>query len=116
MKLIELTGGHSQTEPIAKLYLGERAQVMELRLPSGGVIPAHRHDGDEVVLFPEEGTCRLNVDSEAVVLCPGKLFCSDGAHEFVLSNEGQGEFRALAILIQSELPRVGKPSVIPLSS
>lgn len=96
MKMIET--GRSDG-PIERLFVGRRSQVMELTLASGGSVPSHRHDGDEVILVPQQGSCRLQVDDQSYTLRPGEVMCTDGGHDFVLQNDGTEEFRALAMLI-----------------
>lgn len=99
MKLIKLDEGDEEGQRGRTLYEGAKSRVKQIVLAPGGSIPAHRHDGDEMVMIPRQGVGRVTVDGEAFELQVGSVFCSDGGHEFLLENVGTGEFEVVATLV-----------------
>lgn len=82
------------------LFKGERTTVLLLCLKPGQAVPAHRHEGFEIVLQPLLGEAEAELDGEKVTLCEGSLFFVDGANDFAPVNRGNKNFTMLITLVR----------------
>jgi quercetin dioxygenase-like cupin family protein len=79
---------------------GERSRTLLLCLRPGQSVPAHRHEGFEIVLNVLRGEADLTLDSEQVTLRAGDVVLVDGANDFAPANSGEGNFSMLITLVK----------------
>jgi quercetin dioxygenase-like cupin family protein len=82
------------------LHKGERTTTLLLCLKPGQAVPAHRHEGFEIVLQPLKGEAVAVLDGEETTLRPGELVFVDGANDFAPVNHGEQEFAMLITLVK----------------
>lgn len=82
------------------LHKGERTTSLLLCLKPGQAVPAHRHEGFEIVLQPLKGEAEAVLDGEPVTLRPGDVVFVDGANDFAPVNRGGENFSMLITLVR----------------
>lgn len=82
------------------LHKGERMTSLLLCLKPGQAVPAHRHEGFEIVLQPLKGEAEAVLDGERTTLRAGELVFVDGANDFAPVNRGAQEFAMLITLVR----------------
>jgi quercetin dioxygenase-like cupin family protein len=82
------------------LFKGERATTLLLCLKPGQAVPAHRHEGFEVLLQPLRGEAEAVLDGEVTTLRAGEMMLVDGGNEFAPVNRGAGNFSMLITLVR----------------
>jgi quercetin dioxygenase-like cupin family protein len=80
------------------LSKGERVTTLLLCLKPGQTLPAHRHEGFEVALYPLRGEAVTVLDGEQVRLRAGEMIFVDGANDFAIANNGRENFSMLITL------------------
>ena len=93
---VEMYGDEKYACPV--LFKGDRATTLLLCLKPGQAIPAHRHEGFEVALYPLKGEAETVLDGEHVRLRAGEMIFVDGANDFAIANKGQENFSMLITL------------------
>ena len=84
---VEMYGDEKFACPV--LFKGERATTLLLCLKPGQAIPAHRHEGFEVALYPLKGEAETVLDGEQVRLRAGEMIFVDGANDCAIGNKGR---------------------------
>lgn len=79
---------------------GDRSQVLLLCLTPGQSVPAHRHEGYEILLHVLDGVVEVTLDGEQMTLQSGDIILVDGANDFAPVNRGEGNFSMLITLVQ----------------
>lgn len=79
---------------------GDRSQVLLLCLAPGQSVPAHRHEGYEILLHVLDGEAEVTLDGEQTTLQSGDVILVDGANDFAPVNSGAGNFSMLITLVQ----------------
>lgn len=79
---------------------GERSRTLLLCLRPGQSVPAHRHEGYEIVLYGLRGRGDLTLDGEPVTVRAGDVVLVDGANDFAPANTGEGNFAMLITLVR----------------
>jgi quercetin dioxygenase-like cupin family protein len=79
---------------------GERSRTLLLCLRPGQSVPAHRHEGHEILLHALRGEADVTLDGEDVTVRAGDVVLVDGANDFAPVNNGQGNFSMLITLVQ----------------
>lgn len=82
------------------LHKGERTTSLLLCLKPGQAVPAHRHEGFEIVLQPLKGEAEALLDGEQTTLRAGELVFVDGANDFAPVNRGAQDFAMLITLVR----------------
>ena len=83
-----------------ELFKGERLRTLPLCLTPGQAVPAHRHEGFEILLEPLRGEAEITLDGETVTLGAGELVLVDGANDFAPVNRGRENFAMLITLVR----------------
>ena len=84
----------------AELFKGERLRTLLLCLAPGQAVPAHRHEGFEILLEPLRGEAEITLDGETLTLGAGELVLVDGANDFAPVNRGRENFAMLITLVR----------------
>jgi quercetin dioxygenase-like cupin family protein len=79
---------------------GERARTLLLCLRPGQSVPAHRHEGYEILLHGLRGQADLTLDGEPVTVRAGDVVLADGANDFAPANNGEANFSMLIMLVR----------------
>jgi quercetin dioxygenase-like cupin family protein len=79
---------------------GERSRTLLLCLRPGQSVPAHRHEGYEILLNALRGRADLTLDGEQVTVRAGDVILVDGANDFAPVNNGDGNFSMLITLVR----------------
>ncbi len=82
------------------LFKGERTTCLLLCLKPGQSVPAHRHEGFEIVLQPLQGEAEAVLDGEPATLRAGEVLFVDGANDFAPVNKGDKNFTMLITLVR----------------
>lgn len=82
-----------------EVFKGERLRTLLLTLTPGQSVPAHRHEGFEILLEPLRGEAEIVLDGESVTLRAGELILVDGANDFAPVNHGSVNFAMLITLV-----------------
>jgi quercetin dioxygenase-like cupin family protein len=79
---------------------GERSHALLLCLRPGQSVPAHRHEGYEILLHALHGQADVTLDGEQMTLRAGDFVLVDGANDFAPVNNGEGNFSMLITLVR----------------
>jgi quercetin dioxygenase-like cupin family protein len=79
---------------------GERSRTLLLCLRPGQSVPAHRHEGYEILLYGLRGRADLTLDGEPVTIRAGDVALVDGANDFAPINNGDENFAMLITLVE----------------
>lgn len=79
---------------------GERSRTLLLCLMPGQSVPAHRHEGHEILLHALRGRADVHLDGQDIVLRSGDVVLVDGANDFAPVNSGEENFAMLITLVQ----------------
>ena len=71
-----------------EVLTGERSRTLLLCLRPGQAVPAHRHEGFEIVLHALRGEADVVLDDEQLTLREGDVVLVDGANDFAPVNNG----------------------------
>lgn len=97
---------HDPNRFVAVPFLdGEKCNARLIRLSPGQVLPPHKHDGSELMLFVAEGDAVLDTDEGRRPFSAGSLARLDGHEELRVANEGSSPVTLLAFLAPPFPPR-----------
>src|SRR3954454_7507291 len=82
------------------LFKGERTTSLLLCLKPGQAVPAHRHEGVEILLQPLRGEAEAVLDGARVTLRAREMLFVDGANDFAPMNHGIRTFSMLITLVR----------------
>lgn len=108
MHVVTLTDAppHDPERFVAVPFLdGDTCNVRVIRLAPGQVLPPHRHEPSELMLFVVEGDAVLDTESGAVSFTAGSLAHYRGPEELRVANRGDTPVTLLAFLTPPFPPR-----------
>lgn len=79
---------------------GERTRALLLCLRPGQSVPAHSHEGYEILLQGLRGQADLTLDGVPVTMQAGDVVLVDGANDFAPANNGEENFSMLITLVR----------------
>ena len=82
------------------VFEGERTRTLLLCLRPGQSVPAHKHEGYEILLYGLRGAADLTLEGEEVTVRAGDIVLVDGANEFAPVNNGEENFSMLITLVR----------------
>ncbi len=101
MKIVSLAGapGHDPERFVAVPFLeGAHCNVRVIRLGPGQVLPAHKHEPSELMLFVVEGDATLDTADGPIAFSAGSLANYSGAEELRVANRSASPVTLLAFL------------------
>lgn len=101
MELVKLADAppHDPDRVVAAPFAdGRLCNVRVIRLMPGQVLPPHKHEPSELMLFVVEGDAILDADDGPVSFVAGSLAHYRGDEELRVANEGKAPVTLLAFL------------------